>query len=242
MPRLIEWYLMGLVEMETDGTEARIPKSGPVVVHFCPHSGWMESVLIDKCFERVGRPGILWMTKAENSGLPRWLLGDRFIAIDRDRPEPSVMRILRRVLTESISPAPALGTAIEGTRFGNPDDPEDVRTLGDFKTGLMRVAMRTRTPIVAGVTLDTDTMATNMEEIYKGQGTLAAFRELGRLRANRHPVRVRILPPYTAHFAPPGESGAPDGPPRVRAEWHVARLREQMVAEILALEPDYPTG
>jgi hypothetical protein len=157
------------------------------------------------------------------------------------------MRILHRVLAPppegaSISPAPALGTAIEGTRFGNPDDPTDVRTLGPFKTGLVRLSMRTQTPIVAAVTLGTDSLATNLEEIYKGEGTLAAFGELRRLRANRIPVQVRFLPLYTAHLAPRGEDGAPDGPPRVRAEWHVARLREQMVAEILALEPDYPTG
>ena len=240
MPRLVEWYLMGLVRMETAGSEAHIPATGPVVVTFCPHSGWMESVLIDACFARAGRPGVLWMTKAENRGLPRWLLGDRFIGIDRERPEPRVMRILHRVLTESVSPAPTLGTAIEGTRFGNPDDPKDVRTLGEFKTGLVRVALRTRTPIVSAVVLGTDTLLTNLEEVYKGEGTLRAYQELRRLRAQRRPVQVRVLPLYTAHLAE--QDGAPSRRPRVRAEWHTARLREQMVAEILSLEPGYPVG
>jgi 1-acyl-sn-glycerol-3-phosphate acyltransferase len=144
------------------------------------------------------------------------------------------------VLTESVSPAPALGTAFEGTRFGNPDDPADVRTLGPFKTGLVRVAQRTHTPIVPVVALGIDTMLSNLEEVYKGEGTLQAYQELRRLRARRHPVQVRVLPLYTAHLAE--QDGAPSRQPRVRAEWHTARLREQMVAEILSLEPGYPVG
>jgi len=242
MPQLVEWYLMGLVEMETDGSEARIPATGPVVVLCAPHSGWMESVLTDVCFERAGRPAVLWMTKAENRGLPRWLLGDRFIGIDRERPEPRVMRVLHQVLQESVSPAPALGTAIEGTRFGNPDDPADVRTLGEFKTGLVRVAMRTKTPIVPVVTLGTDTLLSGLEEVYKGEGTLRAYQELRRLRARRRLVQVRVLPLYTAHLSPVGEDGAPSKRPRLRAEWHTACLREQMVAQILALDPEFPVG
>ena len=47
-----------------------------------------------------------------------------------------------------LTPAPTLRTSFEGTRFGNPDDRTDVRTLGAFKTGLVRVAMRTGAPIV----------------------------------------------------------------------------------------------
>jgi 1-acyl-sn-glycerol-3-phosphate acyltransferase len=240
MPRLIEWYLMRLVEMETAGSEARIPPTGPVVVLLAPHSGWMETILIDTCFQRVGRPAPLWMTKAENRELPRWLLGDRFIGVDRRQPEPRVMRALHRALLHSVSPAPAVGTAFEGTRFGDPDDPEDVRTLGPFKTGLVRVAMRTGTPIVPVVALGTDEMLTGLEEVYKGEGTLRAYQELQRLRARRTPVEVRFLPLYSAHLDQ--EDGAPSRQPRVRAEWHTARLREQMVAEILALEPGYPVG
>jgi 1-acyl-sn-glycerol-3-phosphate acyltransferase len=240
MPWLMQEYLMGIVEMETAGTEVHIPKTGPVVLLFCPHAGWMEAVVLDKSFERVGRPAVLWMTKAENRGLPRWLLGDRFIGVDREHPEPSVMRVLHAVLKESVSPAPALGTSIEGTRFGNPDDPADVRTLGAFKTGLVRVAMRTGTPIVPALTLGTDTLASGLEEVYKAKGTLAAFRELRRLRRNRHPIQVRFLPLYTAHLSK--DDGAPSRKPRVRAEFHTEQLRQQMVAEILAIEPDYPVG
>jgi len=238
MPWLVEAYLMGFVEMNTAGSEANIPQTGPVVVLFCPHSGWMEAVLVDKCFERAGRPATLWMTKAENRGLPRWLLGNRFIGVDREHPEPRVMRLLHQVLQEPVSPAPTVASSIEGTRYGNPDDPADVRTLGPFKTGLVRVAMRTGTPIVPAITLGTDTLGPGLEEVYKGEGTLAAFRELMRLRANRTPVEVRFLPLYTAHLSK--EDGAPSRKPRVRAEYHTERLRELMVAEILAIEPDYP--
>ena len=147
---------------------------------------------------------------------------------------------LRQAIADGVS-VPALGTAIEGTRFGNPDDPKDVRTLGEFKTGLVRVAMRTGTPIVPIVTIGTDRMLTNLEEVYKGEGTLRAFQELQRLRANRQPVQVRVLPLYTTHLSPEAEAeaGAPRRP-RTRAEWHTQRLREQMVAEILALDPAFP--
>ena len=240
MPRLVERYLMGMVEMETAGSEAQIPPTGPVVVLFAPHSGWMETVLIDRSFERAGRPAVLWMTKAENRGLPRWLLGDRFIGIDREHPEPSVMRVLHQVLQASISPAPALGTSIEGTRFGNPDDPTDVRTLGPFKTGLVRVAMRTGTPIVPAVALGTDKLLSGLEEVYKRKGALRAFQELLRLRAHRAAVHVRFLPLYTAHLTK--QDGAPNRKPRARAEWHTERLRARMVAEILAVNPEFPVG
>jgi 1-acyl-sn-glycerol-3-phosphate acyltransferase len=238
IPWLIQEYLMGMVEMETAGSEANIPPTGPVVLLFCPHSGWMEAVLLDKCFERVGRPATLWMTKAENRGLPRFLLGNRFIGVDREHPEPSVMRVLHKVLQESVSPAPTLASSIEGTRFGNPDDRQDVRTLGPFKTGLVRVALRTGTPIVPAITLGTDALGPGLEEVYKGEGTLAAYRELMRLRAHRTPVEVRFLPLYTAHLAV--EDGAPSRKTRVRAEYHAECLRELMVAEILAIEPGYP--
>ena len=240
MPKLVERYLMGMVEMETAGSEVNVPATGPVVALFAPHAGWMETVLVDQCFERVGRPHILWVTKAENRGLPRWLLGDRFIGIDRDQPEPSVMRLLHRVLQDSVSPAPALGTSIEGTRRGNPDDPEDMRTLGAFKTGLVRVALRTGTPIVPVVTMGTDAFLSNLEELYKGEGPLRAYQELRRLHRHRLPVQVRVLPLYTAHLAQ--EDGAPSRRPRARAEWHTERLREKMVAEILAVEPGFSIG
>jgi len=238
IPWLVQEYLIGMVKLETAGSEANIPRTGPVVVLFCPHSGWMEAVVLDKSFERVGRPAILWMTKAENRGLPRWLLGDRFTGVDREQPEPSVMRVLHQVLQEPVSPAPALGTSIEGTRYGNPDDPKDVRTLGPFKTGLVRVAMRTGTPIVPAITLGTDTLLSGLEEVYKREGTLRAYQELRRLRANRQTVQVRFLPLYTAHLSQ--EDGAPSRKPRVRAEWHTERLRELMVAEILAIDPGFP--
>ena len=53
--RMLEAYLLGTVRIETGGTEAEIPAQGAVVAAFAPHSGWIESVVIDDCFRIAGR-------------------------------------------------------------------------------------------------------------------------------------------------------------------------------------------
>jgi 1-acyl-sn-glycerol-3-phosphate acyltransferase len=245
MPTLVESFLIGAARLDTAGTERNIPRQGRLVVLLAPHSGWIEPVAVDACFERVGRPCPLWMTKGENRGLPRFFMGDRFIAINREQPEPSIVRILQDVLlqtgAERPHPAPALGTAIEGTRRGNPDDRSDIRTLGPFKTGLVRIAIRTRTPILPAVVLGSDRFEPYLQETWDEMGTWGALKTLLRLRVRRQPLTARILPVYTEHLE---DERHPERPTRLRdrAEWHTREVGERLVKTILDLEPDYPVG
>jgi 1-acyl-sn-glycerol-3-phosphate acyltransferase len=245
MPTLVEAFLLGAARLDTAGTESNIPRKGPLVVLLAPHSGWIEPVAVDACFQRAKRPCPLWMTKGENRGLPRFFMGDRFIAITRERPEPSLVRTMQRVLLQSgverPHPAPAIGTAIEGTRRGNPDDREDLRTLGPFKTGLVRIAIRTRTPILPVVVLGSHRFEPRLQETWDDYGSWGALVALLRLRARRQPLTARVLPVYREHL---DERGAPGRPTRLRdrAEWHTRRVGEGLVEEILALEPGYPLG
>lgn len=245
MPALIEAFLIGAARLDTAGTEHNIPVQGPLVVLFAPHSGWIEPAAVDACFGRVGRPCPLWMTKGENRGMPRFFMGDRFIAVNREQPEPSMVRMMQRVLlqtgVESPHPAPALGTAIEGTRRGNPEDREDLRTLGPFKTGLVRIAVRTETPILPVVVLGADRFAPRLQEAWDKMGLWGAIKTLLRLRTRRRPLTVRVLPLYAEHLE---DARHPERPTRLRdrAEWHTREVGERMVEAILELEPEYPLG
>ena len=245
MPSLVEAFLVGTAQLDTAGTEHNIPLQGPLVVLLAPHSGWIEPLAVDACFGRVRRTSPLWMTKGENRGLPRFLLGDRFIALNREQPEPSIVRIMQRVLLQSgvepPHPAPALGTAIEGTRRGNPEDREDLRTLGPFKTGLVRIAVRTRTPILPVVILGSDRFEPRLQETWDETGTWGAIKVLLRMRAHRQPLTVRVLPVYHEHL---DDAKHPERPTRLRdrAEWHTRGVGERLVEAILELESGYPLG
>jgi 1-acyl-sn-glycerol-3-phosphate acyltransferase len=245
MPTLVESFLLGAAIIDTAGTEHNIPLQGPLVVLLAPHSGWIEPPAVDACFQRVRRPPPLWVTKGENRGLPRLFLGNRFIALNRERPEPSIVRTLQRVLSQrgvtSPHPTPALGTAIEGTRRGNPDDRDDLRTLGRFKTGLVRLAVRTRTPILPVVVLGSHRFEPRLQETWDNSGAWGALKALLRLRARRKPLTVRVLPPYREHL---DDAKHAERPTRLRdrAEWHTRGVGERLVETILELEPDYPLG
>ena len=121
IPRMLETYLLGTVCIESGGTEAEIPAQGSFVAAFAPHSGWIESVVIDDCLRMAGRAWPTWLTKKENRSLPRFVTGDRAICVDRQTPEPDVMRTIYAFLQQ---PDAVLATAFEGTRLGNPQDPE----------------------------------------------------------------------------------------------------------------------
>jgi 1-acyl-sn-glycerol-3-phosphate acyltransferase len=245
MPSLVESFLLGTTVLDTAGTECNIPLQGPLVVLLAPHSGWIEPLAVDACFGRVGRPCPLWVTKGENRDLPRFFMGDRFMALNREQPEPSIVRTLQRVLVQSgveaPHPAPALGTAIEGTRRGNPDDRQDLRTLGPFKTGLVRIAVRTETPILPVVVLGSDRFTPLLQETWDEHGTMGALKALLRLRTRRQPLAARVLPVYREHLE---DESVPGRPTRLRdrAEWHTRRVGERLVAGILELEPGYPLG
>ena len=239
VPTLLEAWLRGTMTLDTGGSEAHIPLQGKLMALFAPHLGWAEVVAVDACFQRAGRACPLWVTKGENRGLPRFWLGNRFIALDRDRPEPSVIRTLYQVLEHPTSKAPpALGSSIEGTRFGNPDDRADLRTLGQFQTGLVRIAVRTGTPILPVIVLGTDHVLPRLEETWAEVGTRGTLRVLARQRTDPQPVLARCLPVYRDHIDDAGKVGGRRL--RERAEWHTRRLGDILVAKILELEPQYP--
>jgi len=237
LPRAVEAYLLGSVAVDTGGTQQNIPASGPLVSFFAPHSGWIESMVIDRCFRQVGRPWPAWLTKKDNLALPPILRGTRVICMDRDNPEPSLVRGIYALLTH---PQGALATSIEGTRFGNPDDPQDLLGLAPFKTGPVRFATKARVPLLPVVILGSAKVAARLEEEWPAQGTLHVLHQIRMMRALPLPLTVRFLLPYKEHLDHAGHLRGT----RLR-EWaatHTARLRQLLVDHISQLDPEYPLG
>lgn len=233
-PWMLEAFLGGTVRPETGDSEANIPREGPLVALFAPHTGWVESVVIDGCFRRIGRPCPAWVTKKENLAIPRLLVGDRLIYIDRERPEPRAVRTIYAVLDH---PNGAIGSTLEGTRFGNPDDPDDLRTLGKFKSGLIRIAIRAQVPILPVLVLGADQVAPRLDRLWQSQGMRNAARVIQQLRARPQPIHVRLLQPYREHLELDSRQSV-----RERATLHAQRIRELFAAAILEACPDYPLG
>ena len=234
VPRAIEAYLLRTVRVDTGGSEANIPAEGPLICVFAPHSGWIESMVIDRCFTRAGRTWPAWLTKRENRALPRILRGSRVICMDRQSPEPRLVRSIYALLSQ---PNGALATSIEGTRYGNPQDPGELLTLGAFRTGPVRLATRAVVPILPVVLLGSARVAPRLEETWPSQGTVSAFRQVRDLLADPQPIRVRFLPLYRDHL----QGGRPRGKrARESARSHTNRLHTVFISKILELDPTYP--
>jgi 1-acyl-sn-glycerol-3-phosphate acyltransferase len=237
VPWLVEAYLLRAVQIETSGSEVRIPKRGALVAVFAPHSGWIESIVIDESFRRVGRGRPVWLTKAENRSLPRILSGDRIVCVDRQHPEPSAIRTIHRLLEQ---PDIALASSLEGTRFGNPQDPEDITTLGEFKMGMVRFAIGARVPILPAVVLGAERVAPHLEQVWRSQGILGAYHQFRQLTAHPERIQVRFLLPYLDHLQEEGDLRG--SRLRRRAAFYTTRLRQVLIAQILELDPNYPLG
>jgi 1-acyl-sn-glycerol-3-phosphate acyltransferase len=233
---LLEAYLLGAVRIETGGTETEIPAQGSFVVAFAPHSGWIESIAIDHCLRMAGRAWPTWLTKEENRTLPRFITGDRAICVDRQTPEPGVMRTIYALLQE---PNATLATAFEGTRFGNPQDPEDLVTLSAFKPGAVRIASRAQVPVLPVVVLGAERVAPYLDRVFRRQGILAAYRAMRHERTDPQLIRVRVLPLYRGHLAEGITRGKRQ---REAANRHTRILYEMLAARIRELDPQYPMG
>jgi 1-acyl-sn-glycerol-3-phosphate acyltransferase len=234
VPQAIETFLLRTVRVDTEGSEANIPPVDPLVSVFAPHSGWIESMIIDQCFVKAGRAWPAWLTKRENRSLPSILKGSRVICLDRRDPEP---RLVRSILDLLSQPEGALATSIEGTRFGNPRNPTDLLALGDFRTGPVWFAVRAKVPILPIVVLGSAKVACNLEETWPTEGTGNAFREIQRLAADPQPICVRFLPLYKDHLrnvVTQGKKG------RESNAHHTRRLRDIFVESILTIDPTYP--
>jgi 1-acyl-sn-glycerol-3-phosphate acyltransferase len=158
-----------LAKVETKGTEENIPENGRLVVAFMPHSGFLEPILIDNLLSGKNRGPAVWVTKKETADLPDFLLSSRrFIYIDRENPGPSSVRAVNRVLS---TPNGTIASALEGTRYSNPDDKDDVLTLGESLPGLMRFSYDSRAPIMGVIVLGVDKILPSLDKTVKEKGT-----------------------------------------------------------------------
>ena len=237
--QIISWlvirYLLRTVRIEAEDGRCAMPRSGRLVCAFAPHCGWIDSIVIDEWFHRMGRAWPTWLTKPENRDLPGVLTAGRVICMDQECPEPSAMRAIDRALAR---PDGVLATSLEGERLGNPEDADDFRILGPFKPGAIRFAMRAQVPILPVIVLGGERVVPLLDRLWREHGALAAYRAIRERIADPQPVRVRCLPLYREHLDV-------DGPLRGRAlgaqaRLHTSCLREAFVAHLRELAPGYP--
>jgi len=235
--RLIDQVLTRTTRIETAGTEENIPKDGPLVIGFIPHSGWIEPPSIDY-FLAKEREAAVWVAKRETQdNVPPILLGDRrCIFLDREHPEPSkIKNIMDVLMTQGI-----IASAFEGTRYSNPDDINDVFRLGKVKPGLMRFAYNARVPIMGVVILGADQVIHSPERVIEEFGKKELFLRLSKSFFKRAEIQMRFLPPYKKHLdEKPGLMGMER---RKILEFHNESLLRLLINEILKLKPDYPLG
>jgi 1-acyl-sn-glycerol-3-phosphate acyltransferase len=235
IPWLVTRYLLRTVRIEAGSSGAGVPCTGRFVCAFAPHCGWIDSIVIDECFHRAGRAWPTWLTKTENRDLPGVLAAGRVICMDQECPEPSAVRAIDRLLA---GPGAVLATALEGRRFGHPEDPDDFRILGPFKPGPVRFAIRAQVPILPVVILGGEHVVPLLDRAWREQGSRAAYRAIRQRIADPQPIRVHFLPLYREHLGV-------DGPLRgkalgAQARLHTSRLREAHIAQIREIVPDYP--
>lgn len=232
---LVMRYLLRTVRIDVEDERLSIPRSGNLVCAFAPHSGWIDSLVIDECFLRAGRTWPTWLTKEENRDLPGVLTAGRVISIDREHPEPSAIRAIGWLLA---GPDGILATSLEGKRLANPEDPDDLRTLGPFKPGPVRFAIRAQAPILPVVVLGGERVVPLLNWMWREQGALAAYRAIRQGIVDPQLVRVHFLPLYREHLdVDRSLRGKALG---AQARLHTSRLREAFVVWIREMEPGYP--
>ncbi len=240
LDRGIENLLLETVRINAEEVE-NIPQTGPFVIGYLPHAGWAGPFAIDRLIGQV-RERPVWVTRAATrSQVPHLLLGERqFIFITRERPETAVLKDIGRILEH---PQGIAAFAFEGTRRGNPEDRNDLRTLGQAKTGLVRIAARARVPILPIIVLGEDKIIPSPEDIKEESGTMGVIKALlGAISKKEKPLlRVRILPLYKDHLSDEGEFS--EGSIREHAQLHTERIvREVAIPALLEMEQDYPLG
>jgi 1-acyl-sn-glycerol-3-phosphate acyltransferase len=234
----IEKVFSKLAKADTGGTEVNIPKEGKLVVAFMPHTGFLEPVLIDKILSENGRTPPVWITKKESKDLPKILLSDRrFIYVDRKNPELSSLRAVNRVLSH---PNGIVASALEGTRYSNPEDPEDVLTLGESRLGLMRFSYESQTPIMGVVVVGVDKKLPSLDKTVKEKGIGEALKLMAKGYISPAVVQMRFLPPYTDHL-----SEIKFGVNNKKSDFiekHNEIFTDTLIKEIIKIDPEYPLG
>jgi len=234
----LEYGLSKLAKIETDGTEANIPQKGKLVIAYMPHTGFEPPFLEGSLLRRRKSPAV-WVTKEESRELPKVILSPRRIVyVKRENPGPSTRRAIDRVLK---TPNGTIGSALEGTRYSNPEIIDDVLTLGEAQTGLMRIAYESHTRIMGVAVLGPENILPGLDDIVKNESKTKALKLIAHALAHPKEVRVRFLPPYEGHLDEAG-FGLKGEKKREFIEEHNKRFTGQLVEEILKLEPDYPLG
>lgn len=240
LDRGIENLLLETARIQVEGLE-NIPLTGPFVIGYMPHSGWAGPFAIDRLIGRV-RERPVWVTRAETRlQVPHLLLGDRqYIFITRENPESDVYQ---KALTALEHPQGIIASSFEGTRRGNPEDRNDLRTLSEAKTGLVRIATRARVPILPIIVLGEDKIIPSPEDIQAESGTMGVIKALfGAISKTEKPLlQVKILPLYSNHLSDEGEFSG--GSIREHAQFHTERMvRGVAIPALLEMEQGYPLG
>lgn len=236
--RIVDWaFLQSVRRIETRGSERNIPPKGPFVLGFAPHSGWLEVFVINHYLRKVrdSGQGAVWLIKKENAqNIPHWVRGERrLLFLDREAPTPYVFKAARRIMEMG----GIVGSAFEGTRYGNPDDPEDVLTLGPFKPGLVHIAQKSGVPIIPVVVLGVDKVIPSPEKI-KTKSQFAVVAELAKETAKGGAkIQLRFLPPYRGHLIETGEANGKEN-----ISVRLRELEQTLAKEIASIDSSYPLG
>lgn len=235
----IEALISKLARVETEGTEEHIPKEGPLIIAFMPHSGFMEVPLIDKLILKRRREPVVWITKEETQDIRIPVqMERRFIWVDRKSPDPSTFKAAYNILR---NPNGIIGSALEGTRFSNPNDPKDVLTLGKTKPGLMRFSYEASVPIMGAVVLGSDRILPSLDKTIKEKGMIEGISLVVKGFIKPKDVQIRFLPVYTDHLEN-GIQNISGEEKRGFIDMHNEIFTHQIIEEIIKLKPDYPLG
>lgn len=236
---VLESLFASLGATEASGLE-NIPQNGPLVIGYLPHSGWAARFVIDH-FVRTVRPPPVWITREETKNqVPAALLGDRsYLFLNREQPAPDYFPTTTRILSH---PQGCLATAFEGTRKGNnKENPDDLRTLGQFRTGIVQMAALGKAPILPVIALGEDQIIPRPEKApFPPYGVIY---ELAKALVNpRKPnLRLAFLPPYVDHLRE-GYDRLSKAERSQHRKRHTAEMMRSVIPQLLRLEPNYPLG
>lgn len=184
-------------ELDIQGLE-NIPREGPIVLVFAPHTGTLEVPAINLAMDKVKRPPV-WMTKIETLGvLPSFFAERQIIPLVRDLGIEGLKLTIRLLENGAV-----VATAHEGTR-GRGDVLERQR-LQPAKGGTVLTAIRGNAPIVPVAIWgpEAERLFPFPEELVKKigyDGLALAFFKAWVFGINKPSIHLRFAKPYTDHL------------------------------------------
>lgn len=233
-----ESFFASLGRAEVSGLE-NIPSGGPLVIGYLPHSGWVGPFVIDHCLRSI-RPPAVWITRKETEDqLPHFLLGRRkYLFLNRKHPEEDYLPTTSRILAH---PQGCLATAFEGTRKGNRENPNDLRTLGNAVTGIVEMASLGNAPILPVIVLGEDQIIPQPERIpFPPYGVIY---ELGKalLTPKKPKIQITFLPPYFGHIIE-GYDGLSISERSQHRKLYTNKIMRLVIPKLFEMDPNYPLG